>query len=101
MTLDLAREGQAVHPRHHRVDDDQVRPTAPQPSERLVPVPGGGDLVTVRAQLVGQQDEQVRVVIDDEDPGGRTAAAQHWASMPPRACGRREYRWRKPRRTDG
>ena len=75
--LDLAREGQAVHARHHHVDDQQVGPTGTQPTERLVPVARGRDLVAVRAQLVGEQDEQVRVVIDDEDPGGWTAAAQH------------------------
>ena len=66
--LDLARQGQAVHPRHHHVDDEQVRPGRAQPPERLVAVARGRDLVAVGAQLVGEQDEQVRVVVDDEDP---------------------------------
>ena len=66
--LDLAGQGQAVHARHHHVDDQQVRPRRAQPAEGLVAVARGRDLVAVGAQLVGQQDEQVRIVVDDEDP---------------------------------
>ena len=47
-----------------------------QPAEGLVAVAGGRDLVAVGAQLVGEEDEQVRVVVDDQDPG-RVGAADH------------------------
>ena len=70
--LDLAGEGQAVHPRHHHVDDEEVRPAGPEPAEGLVAVAGGLDLVAVRAELVREDDEQVRVVVDDEDPRRRS-----------------------------
>ena len=40
-----------------------------EPPQRLVAVARGLDLEAVGAQLVGQQDEQVRIVVDDEDAG--------------------------------
>jgi hypothetical protein len=47
--LDLAGEGQPVHPRHHHVDDQQVRPRGAQAAQGLIAVAGGGDLVAVGA----------------------------------------------------
>ena len=47
-------------------------------AQRLVAVARGLDLVAVGAQLVGQQDEQVRVVVDDEDPGAACATGPAW-----------------------
>ena len=47
----ISRSGQAVSSRR----------------ERLVAVPGRDDVVAVRAQLVGEEDEEVRVVVDDQD----------------------------------
>ena len=79
--LDLAGEGQAVHPRHHHVDDQEVRPAALQAAERLVAVARGLDVEAVGPELVGEQDQQVRVVVDDQDPRRRPLApgstAQH------------------------
>ena len=69
LCLDLAREGQAVHPRHHHVDDEEVGPRRSQAAECLVAVPRGRDLEAVGAQLIGEQDEQVRIVVDQQDPG--------------------------------
>ena len=40
-----------------------------EPAEGLVAVAGRLDLEAVGAELIGEQDEQVRVVVDDEDPG--------------------------------
>ena len=85
MGLDLAGEGQAVHARHHHVDDEQVRPTGTQPPEGLLAVARGGDFETVRPELIGEEDEQIRVVVDDEDAGHRRAGKHA-----------REYRQRTP-----
>ena len=35
--LDLAGQGQAVHPRHQQVDDQEVRPGRLEPAQRLLP----------------------------------------------------------------
>ncbi len=79
--LDLAGEGEPVHPGHHHVDDQQVRPAAVEPAERLLAVARRLDLEPIGAQLIREQHEQVRVVIDDEDarrPGAAPpTAAQH------------------------
>ena len=75
--LDLAGEGQPVHAGHHHVDDQEVRPAAVEPPQRLLAVARGLDLEAVVAQLVGQQDEQVRVVVDDEDARPRRPPPRH------------------------
>ena len=90
--LDLAGEGQAVHPRHHHVDDQEVGPAGPEPAQGLVAVAGGLDLVAVGAELVGEQDEQVRVVVDDEDPRRRLAVARRTAAQHGRRIGAAERR---------
>ena len=46
-----------------------------EPPERLVAVARGLDLEPVRAELVGEEDEEVRVVVDDQDPRRRRLAA--------------------------
>ena len=69
--LDLAGEGQPVHAGHHHVDDQQIGPAAVEAAQRLLAVTRGLDLEAVAAQLVGQQDEQVRIVVDDQDPRRR------------------------------
>src|SRR5215210_4695894 len=80
--LDLARQGEAVHPRHHHVDDQEVRPAGAEPAKRLIAVARGRRLVAVTAELIGQEHEKVRVVVDDEDPRGppegpTRSAAEH------------------------
>ncbi len=80
--LDLAGEGQAVHARHQHVDHQQVRPGLGEPPQRLVAVAGRLDLVAVGPELLGEDDEQVGVVVDDEDPRdghavGPGCAVQH------------------------
>ena len=68
--LDLAGQGEAVEAGHHHVDDQEVRPAALEPAERLDAVTGGRDLEAVGPELLGQDHQQVRVVVDDEDPRG-------------------------------
>jgi hypothetical protein len=80
LALDLARQGQPVHPGHHHVDDQEVGPAAPKPAERLVAVPSGLDVEAVAPQLIGEEDEEARIVVDDQDSGRFVAAragAQH------------------------
>ena len=71
--LDLARERQPVHARHQHVDDQEVRPGLRQAAQRLVAVARGRDLVAVDPELVGEDDEQVGVVVNDQDPRRRDA----------------------------
>ena len=79
--LDLARERQAVHARHQHVDDQEVGPGLRQAPQRLVAVARGRHLVAVHAELVGEDDEQVGVVVHDQDPrrglAVRSGAAVH------------------------
>ena len=73
-------------PGHHEVDDHEVGPAGLEAAEGLGAVARGDDRVAVVAQLVGEEHEEARVVVDDED-----------AREDPRpgSCG--EYRW-APRR---
>ncbi len=68
-------------------DDGEVGPAALQPPQRLHAVAGSRHVVAVVAQLLGQDDEQVRIVVDEEEPGRpllprRPAADHHGASIP-------------------
>jgi hypothetical protein len=47
--LDLARQGEPIHTRHHHVDDEEVRPGRAQPAEGLVAVARGRDLEAIGA----------------------------------------------------
>ena len=70
-----------------------------QPAQRLVAVARGLDLVAVHAELIGEDDEQVGVVVNDQDPRrrdavrsgaavhGRRIAARIGASGPPEPMG--------------
>src|SRR5919197_183091 len=69
LALDLARQRQAVHARHQHVDDQEVRPALTKPTKRLVAVASGHDVEAGGAQLLGEDHQQVRIVVDDEDPG--------------------------------
>ena len=86
--LDLARERQPVHARHQHVDDQEVRPGLAEAAQRLLAVARRLDLVAVRAQLVREDHEQVRVVVDDQDARRRDAvragSTEHGRRIPPR-----------------
>ena len=47
-----------------------------EPAQGLLAVAGGLDLVAVGAELLREEDEQVRVVVDDQDPRRRDAAVR-------------------------
>ena len=64
--LDLAGERDAVQARHHHVQQDQVRPRALEAAQRLHPVAGGRHVVAVSAQLLSEDDQQIRVVVHQE-----------------------------------
>ena len=73
--LDLARERQPVHPRHQQVDDQEVGPGAVEAAERLFAVARGRDVEAVEAELLGERDEQIAIVVDEQDPWDRRAVA--------------------------
>ena len=79
--LDLAGQGQAVDARHHQVQQDQVRPAGLEPSHRLLAVASGRHFEAVVAQLLGQDDQQVRVVVDEQDP--LRPGLDHLRCLPP------------------
>ena len=66
--LDLARQRQAVHPRHQQVDDEEVRPRGIQPAKSLLAVAGRRDIEAVLTELLGERDEHAAVVVDQQDP---------------------------------
>ncbi len=71
--LDLTRERQAVHARHHHVDDEQVGPGDLQPPEGLDAVSRRGHLEAIGPELVRERDEQIGIVVDDQDARPRRA----------------------------
>ena len=73
--LDLARERQPVHARHQQVDDQQIGPGAVEASERLLAIARGRDVEAVEAQLLGERDEEITIVINEQDPWDRRAVA--------------------------
>ena len=66
--LDLAGERQAVHPRHEQVDDQQIGPGGVEAPKGLVAIPRRRDIEAVEAQLLGERDQQVAVVVHEQDP---------------------------------
>ncbi len=113
-SLDLARERQTVHAGHEHVDDEQVRPRLGKAAERLVAIAGGLHLVAVGAQLLGEEHEQVGIVIDDEDPRrrdavgtgaamehGRIVAVRASRCQPVRCCCAGGHTWVRPADTLG
>jgi hypothetical protein len=60
----------AVDLRHHQVEHDQGRVDRPDLLERLPPVAGRLDLVSLAAKVEPHQLDDVRLVVDDEDGRG-------------------------------
>ena len=65
--------------------------------ERLRTVSRGGHLEAVHPELVGEDDEQVRVVVDDQDPGRNRQAVRNTTHHRPRIAAPN----RRPKRPEG
>jgi hypothetical protein len=59
-----------VHPRHHDVEQDEIRLPLMRHAERLEPILGTGDLKVLGRKLGFQQAGVGRHIVDDQDPGG-------------------------------
>ena len=71
---------------------EQVGPAGLEAAERLLAVARGLDLEAVVAELVREQHEQVRIVVDEEDARRRPSAAPA-AQHGRRIDGRQRTRW--------
>src|ERR1700682_3392861 len=67
--LQLLEQPDAVHLVHAQVRDDQIGPEAARCRQGLRGALHRFDLVTLRAQADGQQAQQSRVIVDQEDTG--------------------------------
>ena len=67
--LQFLEQADAVHLVHAQVGDDQLRTEAAGGGERQRRAFHGFDLVVLRAQADGQQAQQARIVVDDQDAG--------------------------------
>ena len=79
--LDLAGQRQPVDLGHHQIQQDQVRPAGLQPAQRLLPVAGSRHFIAVVVQLLRQNHEQARVVVDQKNPS-RPVLVHLAASLP-------------------
>ena len=67
--LQLLQQADAVHLVHAQVGDHEVGTEAAGGRERLRAALDGFDVVVLRAQADGQQAQQSRIVVDDQDAG--------------------------------
>ena len=70
IVLQPAAALEAVHPRHHHVEQDEVRLPVKRHAQRVEAVLGAGDLIVFGRQLGLQQSGIGRHIVDDQDPGG-------------------------------
>ena len=68
---DRAADVEAVHPRQHHVEHDEVEVVLAQPVERLPAVERRNDVVALLAQGIGQQLLDRQLVVDEQDARGR------------------------------
>ena len=67
--LQFLEQADAVHLVHAQVGDDQLGPEAARGGERERGALDGFDFVVLRAQADGEQAQQTRIVVDDQDAG--------------------------------
>ena len=67
--LQFLEQADAVHLVHAQVGDDQVGAEAAGRRERERRAFDGFDFVVLRAQADGEQAQQARIVVDDQDAG--------------------------------
>ena len=79
---DLLADGQAVHLRHHYVEDDEVRAHRLRPLERLLAVRRGLDPEALVVQVETGELDDVLLVIDDEDGSGHGSSVSAYVRMP-------------------
>ena len=73
--LDSAEDLEAVHLRHHQIEQHQIEIVDLQEAERLPPALGGGDPVPVPGQAARQQGAVGLHVVDHQDVAGFDFAA--------------------------
>jgi hypothetical protein len=71
----LAADVPAAHARHHDVEQDQVGRLAGRPPQPVLAVQAHRGLVALEAQVVLEPADDVRLVVDDEDPRQGAASA--------------------------
>ncbi len=75
--LDVAAELDAVHSRHHDVDDGEVRQTVPLDGVlRLARGVGGENLETFELECHLHRSNDVGIIVDDEDPMASSESLQ-------------------------
>ena len=85
VAAELLQQLEAVHPRHHHVQQHEVRRLAFRELQRLRAAGGRQYLVAVPLQQ-GADDAQVRrLIVDDEDPAGGGSGMEHrsWSGALP------------------
>nr|GFB62083.1 hypothetical protein [Tanacetum cinerariifolium] len=79
--FDLPSGFKAVHDRHHRVHQHQLRPPPLEQAHRLGAVAGGQNIMALSADDGGQQHPVADVVIGDEDRQAIGGGRQHQAGL--------------------
>jgi len=82
-----ARDGEAVHVREHDVEHHEIGLEVAHELPRAVAVGCRVHLEAGEAQGCGQQLADVRLVVDDDEPGLRGRGRGHAASVRPDAGG--------------
>jgi hypothetical protein len=71
LALEPPADLQAVHRRQHEVENDQIRRLTTGGLERLLAAAHAVDAVALLREVVAHELEQILLVVDDEDQGGR------------------------------
>jgi hypothetical protein len=69
VTLQTPRHLDSVYSRHHDIEQEQVRMTLAGLVERLLAVPGGFDIVSLRLQACGDDIEVLGNIVHHQDEG--------------------------------
>src|SRR5690606_10007366 len=82
VTSNPVESGEAVHPRHHDVEEDQVGGPGDRLLQRLLAVEGGLHLVTLQFEIDPDNLKDVRIIIGYKDSFGHLSSmeALNWSA---------------------
>ena len=66
--LQRGQQLEAVHPRHHHVQQDEVGARFGRDHQRILAIAGAADLVAVALQQAADDPDVRGLIVDDQDP---------------------------------
>src|SRR5690606_9987675 len=81
MAADAMQSGQSIHPRHHDVEEYQVRRLVDRLLESFLAVEGGGDVIPLQLQVHANDLEDVGIVVGNQDLFGHLSSITRLRSV--------------------